>query len=288
MTFLDVRPAGIPVELRAWGAWVLWRAEPRPGDKPAKVPYQSADPDSRASSTDRRTWSTFDEALEAYYWRDSTPHPTRGPIAGIGVILTTDAGLVCIDLDRVIDAAGRLDDRARRIVEHCASWTERSPSGTGLHIFGRGTVPAAIKGDQIEVYGHARYIAVTGHQWPGTPATLREIQPYLDRLVLADRADRAAPHPPWTGPAPPPPDDLVGALLAKLHTWGLAGTRIKPWQSGYLVDLDRCPWASTHTTGPGGAAVLIHASGAFDFTCLHAHCAGRTWRDFRAVMERQS
>jgi hypothetical protein len=83
----------------------------------------------------------------------------------------------------------------------------------------------------------------------------------------------------------PPPDDLAGALLAKLATWGLRAARMKRWQDGYLVDLDRCPWSDQHTTGVGGAAVMIRASGAYDFTCLHAHCAGRTWRDFRAVME---
>jgi hypothetical protein len=83
----------------------------------------------------------------------------------------------------------------------------------------------------------------------------------------------------------PPPDDLAGALLAKLADWGIPGARLKRWQDAYLVELDRCPWSDQHTTGPGGAAVMIRASGAYDFTCLHAHCAGRTWRDFRAAME---
>jgi hypothetical protein len=89
----------------------------------------------------------------------------------------------------------------------------------------------------------------------------------------------------YTGPVIPPPDDLAGALLAKLDTWGIPGQRIKRWAGGYLVELEACPWASEHTTGSRGAAVMIHASGALDFTCLHAHCAGRTWRDFRARME---
>ncbi len=61
--------------------------------------------------------------------------------------------------------------------------------------------------------------------------------------------------------------------------------RLKPWQGGYLVELVACPWADEHTTGRGGAVVIIHPSGAFDFTCLHAHCGGRSWRDFRQVME---
>ncbi|MBI3109002.1 MAG: hypothetical protein HYY95_26100 [Candidatus Rokubacteria bacterium] len=60
--------------------------------------------------------------------------------------------------------------------------------------------------------------------------------------------------------------------------------RLKRWSDGYLVELDSCQWAGTHTTGSGGAAVMIRASGAFNFTCLHAHCARRDWREFRAAM----
>jgi hypothetical protein len=54
---------------------------------------------------------------------------------------------------------------------------------------------------------------------------------------------------------------------------------------GFLAELAVCPWADAHTSGAGGAAVMIRASGAFDFTCLHSHCGGRTWKDFKAVMD---
>jgi hypothetical protein len=199
-------------------------------------------------------------------------------------VLTLDAGVTCIDLDRVIAPDGQLDARAETILERCDSWTEISPSGTGLHIFVRGRVAHELKGSQIEVYSTARYICVTGHQWPGTPATLRPQQAYLDHLVRLDDAG-AMPCRAYTGPTVPPPDDLAGALLAKLQTWGVPAARVKRWSDGYLVELDRCPWRDEHTTGAGGAAVMIHASGAYDFTCLHAHCAQRAWRDFRAVMD---
>jgi hypothetical protein len=81
---------------------------------------------------------------------------------------------------------------------------EISPSGTGLHIFVRGSLAWAIKGSGIEVYSEGRYMAVTGHRWPGTPP---------DHLAALDRpTPRAA----YSGPRVPPPDDLTGALLAKL------------------------------------------------------------------------
>jgi hypothetical protein len=274
LTWLSPIPSEIPVELRALG-WVLWRAEHRGEGKPTKVPYLVADPRRKASSTDPSTWSTFADAVEAY-----------GSVRadGIGVVLTTEAAISCIDLDRVIAPDGQLDTRAATISERCNSWTEISPSGGGLHIFVRGRVPKALKGPHIEVYSTARYIAVTGHRWPGTPDRLSYQQAYLDHLVAIDRDD--APRRPWSGPSLPPPDDLAGALLAKLETWGIRASRLKRWQGGFLVELDACPWVREHTTGSSGAVVIIHPSGALDFTCLHAHCAGRGWREFRTAMER--
>jgi hypothetical protein len=283
-SWLTLRPETIPAALRAL-PYVLWRPEPRGEDKPAKVPYRIGDPRIRASSTDPVTWGTFEDAVEAYLsLAELPPFRDRGPIAGIGPVLTADSGVTCLDLDRVLAPDGQLDTRAETIVARCDSWTERSPSNTGLHVFVLGRVGRALKGNQIEVYSTARFIAITGHQWPGTPGGLTNQQGYLDHLVRLDDASEA-PRRVYTGPTVPPPDDLAGSLLAKLAGWGLPVTTVKRWSDGYLVELTRCPWADEHTTGTGGAAVMIHASGAFDFTCLHAHCSRRTWRDFRAVIE---
>jgi hypothetical protein len=285
--WLPLRPEGIPRELRA-SPCVLWRAEPRGDDKQAKVPYVVAAPTRRASSTDPATWATFEDAAEAYSaLLDLPADARRGPIAGVGVVLTLTGGITCIDLDRVIAPDGQLDVRAATIVERCDSWTERSPSNTGLHVFVRGSAPRALKGEQIEVYSDARFMCVTGHRWPGTPPDLKYQQGYLDHLVriaTADEPRRRA----WRGPSTQPPDDLAGALLAKLQAWGLRAAHVKRWSDGYLVELEACPWADEHTTGAAGAAVMIHASGAYDFTCLHAHCGGRAWRDFRAAMDGRS
>lgn len=269
----------IPPVLGALGC-VLWRAEQRGEGKPTKVPHCVANPSRKASSTDPTTWATFADAIEAYA-------ALADRFAGVGVVLTKSAGITCIDLDRVIDATGTLDARAQTIIDRCDSWTEVSPSGTGLHVFVRGTVARALKGEQIEVYSDARYIAITGHRWPGTPDTLQWQKGYLDYLVrLADEGER--PRRIYNGPQTPAPDDLAGALLAKLERWSVPVARLKRWSDGFLVELPECPWADEHTTGREGAAVMIRASGAYDFVCLHAHCAGRDWRDFRAAMETRS
>jgi putative DNA primase/helicase len=93
-------------------------------------------------------------------------------------VLTREAGISCVDLDRVLAPDGTLDTRAETIVERCHSWTEISPSGRGLHVFVHGQVPRALKGDQIEVYSAERYICITGFQWPGTPGHLQLRQDY--------------------------------------------------------------------------------------------------------------
>lgn len=272
--WLDVHADAIPSALRAL-PWVAWRAETRGEGKPTKVPYCVASPRAHASSTNPETWGTFDDAVTAYSCRELA-------LDGIGVVLTREARVTCIDLDRVLDENGQFDVRAETIVDHADSWTEISPSGRGLHVFVRGAVPAALKGSQIEIYADARYIAITGHRWPGTPDDVRDAQAVLD-VLQAGAQDR--PRAAYTGPQTPPPDDLAGAVVAKLQAWGVSVARIKPWSDGFLVELVACPWADEHTTGSAGAAVIIHASGAYDFTCLHAHCGARTWRDFRAAME---
>jgi primase-polymerase (primpol)-like protein len=282
--WLPVQSETIPAALRAL-PWVLWRAEPVEDSKPRKVPYRVADPSRRASSTDPATWATFEDADDAYRVLVDADEPAaRGPIAGIGVVLTLATGISCIDLDHVIAEDGRVNPHAEKIVARAGSWTERSPSGTGLHIFVRGTLPEAIKGAQIELYSTDRYIAVTGHHWPGTPHDVRDAQAYLD-AVHAKAHEDDHPRRAYTGSTTPPPDDLAGAVLAKLQTWGVPVARLKRWSDGYLVELVACPWAEEHTTGPAGAAVMVRASGAFDFVCQHAHCAGRRWREFRAAME---
>ena len=146
---LLVKVEGIPEELRVRPQWVVWKAV---GDKPDKVPY-SARTGCRASSTDLLTWSTFEEALEAY---------ENGGYAGLGFVFSSADPYTGIDLDDCVDADGEIAGWALEIVRYFDSYTELSATGTGLHIIVRGNVPNRRK-DEVEVYSSKRFFIVTGH-----------------------------------------------------------------------------------------------------------------------------
>ncbi len=83
-----------------------------------------------ASSTDPRTWSSYRDAAAS----------TVG--AGLGFVLSDVDDIVCLDLDHCLNPlTGRLAPWAAAIVRDAgATYVEVSPSGDGLHIWGRADV----------------------------------------------------------------------------------------------------------------------------------------------------
>lgn len=65
-----------------------------------------------------------------------------------------------MDLDDAV-VNGVLTPFARNIVNKCRSYTEYSPSKTGLHIYLRGKLENAIKTPTFEAYQNGRYLTVT-------------------------------------------------------------------------------------------------------------------------------
>ena len=147
----------LPAEMTSKRRWVRRTARKMPLTTSGRA----------ASSTDARTWATHAAAKRS----------TVGE--GLGYVLADD-GIVCVDLDHCLDRSGRLADWARKILDLMpATFTEVSPSGTGLHIFGRGRVERGRRirsgGRSIEVYGCGRYIAVTGDRFETAPTRLADI-----------------------------------------------------------------------------------------------------------------
>ncbi len=156
----------LPAALRSQPRWVLWGL---PG-KAAKRPYCciSGGP---ASVTEAKTWTDFDEALTgAELWEAK----------GLGFVL--GEGIACVDFDHCFNDDGQLDDWAAGWVERLDSYTERSQSGQGLHVFVHGALPAAVKSQKAELYSAGRYIAMTGDVFGGR-REISDAQDALDALA---------------------------------------------------------------------------------------------------------
>jgi putative DNA primase/helicase len=160
----------IPPELRAWLQWVLWHLEDRnpTDDKPTKVPYQING--AKAKANDPSTWTDFNCIWDRYQ---------RGGYDGIGFMFSEDDDFCGIDLDGCRDPkTGVVAEWACEIINRFRTYTEVSPSGTGVKLFACGkspllsgknkkltdTKPINGKTPGIEVYDHKRYFAVTGRR----------------------------------------------------------------------------------------------------------------------------
>lgn len=104
---------------------------------------------------------------------------------GLGFVLDGD-GVVCVDLDGVVDG-GRVDPVVASWLLGVGSFVELSPSGSGLHVWGRASLEGGrrrvLDGVSVEVYGSQRFMSVTGQRLAGFPARLGDIQGLVDFLV---------------------------------------------------------------------------------------------------------
>ncbi len=218
----DANPyAAIPAELKERPQWVTWGYESRDSGKPAKRLY---DPKTGlpASHSTPDTWGTFDQAVAALA-ADATAR-------GIGYVFAPEDPYTGIDLDYCRDPiTGEIDPDAQAIVEQFQSYTEISPSGTGLHILVKGKLPGAGRSvatqwangrhGKIELYDQRRYFTVTGDHLPGTPTTIEPRQ--ADVTALYQRLAQADPDQAPTRLANSlPPTNLADddTLLSKART----------------------------------------------------------------------
>ncbi|MBU1568152.1 MAG: DNA primase [Proteobacteria bacterium] len=95
----------------------------------------------------------------------------RHGLEGLGFVFTTEDPFVGIDFDACRNTeTGEIDPGVQDIVNRMNSYTEISPSGTGLHIIAKGVLPDGGKRkDHIEMYDQGRFFTVTGYHLPGTP-----------------------------------------------------------------------------------------------------------------------
>lgn len=178
-----------PKELSDLRQWICWRLEPDPkSDKPRKVPY---DPKTgrKASSTNPDTWATLAEAMAAR---------EKYLFTGVGFVFTEECGIVGVDIDHCRNEDGSFTDVAKAILAKAQSYTEISPSGSGLHIFLRGVMPG--RGNKnstsgVEMYAAARYFTMTGNRLESTPDVIadgKDILPWIHEHYIAKKSSKKA------------------------------------------------------------------------------------------------
>jgi predicted P-loop ATPase len=240
----------LPAAMRALDQWLVWRFETYPGDKkPRKVPYYCSGRKRRGeqgSAEDRAQLAGFAQARALV---------DTGRFDGLGFAFLPGDGLIGIDIDAAIDAdTGEVAPHCLRIIEQCASYTERSPSGRGVHIIVAGhTQTFKDNSIGVEVFCGRQFFTCTGDRWAGTPAEVGPITPQtlamLRELVKPgrDQAPRAAAPRPTTPAADDlgrrlesallqldsdmPHDDWVEVGMALKAALGEGGLRLWDWWS---------------------------------------------------------
>lgn len=148
----------VPEELQQYQQWVVWKAvEKKKRDGSVKVTKVPHNPKTgKPASTKRKEdWGTFDDVCEALLMYG---------YSGIGFVFTAGDPFVGVDLDNCFDESGNLRDDARRAVDELQSFTEKSPSGKGLHIICKGELPGAGHCDNKagrEMYREGRFFTIT-------------------------------------------------------------------------------------------------------------------------------
>lgn len=176
----------LPQKLKERGAFCLWRYEQRNGDT-TKVPYQISG--LRGDSTNRAAFTDFTSAVSH---RDSYD--------GIGIGVFGD--ICAIDIDHCVEN-GTLSDMAKDIIARMDSYTEYSPSGSGVRILFKAALPAYDReryyinnqrlGLEVYVAGYTnRFVTVTGDAINGSGLECRPeaLQDVLERYMR--RPEKAA------------------------------------------------------------------------------------------------
>lgn len=200
---LPVIPENIPSALKAERRWAPWAAVWNPNankgkGKYGKIPHRADRPAFKLANNSTRGWTTFDAAMAAY-------RASPDKFAGVGYVLTgskiggsaADAfepgRFVGVDLDHCRDpVTGAIDPWAAEIIAKLDTYTEVSPSGTGLRAVTEYSLVADVINNEegVEIYGgvKARFVTITGQYYDGAPKDVRAPREgVIDDLVVKYR-----------------------------------------------------------------------------------------------------
>jgi len=173
----------IPQQLRDYPHWVCYKLIDKGESKLAKVPY---DPKTGhpAKANDPATWGTFEQACNALKSKKYN---------GLGFEFYDDDPYTGIDLDHCVEN-GVILPWAQKIIDQLNSYSEFSPSGTGVHIYAEALKPIGrCKRGDIEIYVRGRFLTITGNRLDNTPALIEKRQNEINDIhfsLLEDHPSR--------------------------------------------------------------------------------------------------
>jgi len=162
----------IPAELRARRQWCMAAPDKKPLTATGAL----------ASPIDPSTWGDFEIISKAASERD----------LHIGYVLSADDPFTCIDMDVKDDTDQQVVDRFKVVVDEFDSYTERSRSGKGLHVWVKGAIGKGRR-DHLEVYSQERFIISTGNVVQNKPIENR--QDLLNTLISEINAEKESAQP---------------------------------------------------------------------------------------------
>lgn len=164
-TLIEPREEGVPAELASKKQWLVWKANKRVRTdgtvKVDKVPY-GAKKGEKGGIERPDLWVDFQTAYTTFLF--------NGDYSGIGFAFTRSDPFFAVDLDNCFEVDGTLKPYAELVVNTLKTYTERSVSGKGLHIIGKGHLPGPGRVDHglgLEVYEDGRYFTITGDVYEG-------------------------------------------------------------------------------------------------------------------------
>lgn len=170
--------------MRLYVQWVLWRLEWREDDpehtkKPTKIPYTTKG--IKGNVTNPNTFDTFDNVCSvtfntAYVPCDPSLSVFEMGFSGIGFVLTKNDPYAICDLDDTHGDALAYAEQIK-IFQSFNSYSERSPSGRGLHIIAKAVLPGTgRRRNFIELYDNERYFTMTGDVYHNAPIECRQAE----------------------------------------------------------------------------------------------------------------
>lgn len=172
----------IPKELTQYDSWICWREDPPRSElaKPCKTPIAPKKM-SLGKVNESKDWTSFKDAIAVY--------SKHKQLTGIGFVFSEADPYTGIDLDNCRNPEnGKIENWAVELVRIIDSYTEISPSQTGLKIIVRASLKGkenhfTFHGHEAEVYESGRYFALTGQRLGANYNEICERQEKIDLLV---------------------------------------------------------------------------------------------------------